>query len=240
MRSAEPSIFERCLQVVASFEGTGFTLIEGNFDGAGLTWGIIGFTLRDGELGQVLSEVNSRHPDLFSQAFGNEADHILNITSPSTPEPQKLAFADSITGPKFRVAEPWRTSFSDLGKMREVQRIQVERARAKYWTQIAVRDAADLGLKEELDFLLLFDIAVQDGGMRSKDRLQTAKGRLAGAMSAAEGRQTIARVVADTINGDFRDDVLKRKMCIAEGNGVVHGARYSLDAWGFLDGAIPL
>ena len=69
MRTPEPPIFERCLQVVASFEGTGFTLIEGNFDGAGLTWGIIGFTLRDGELGQVLSDINSRHPDLFSQAF---------------------------------------------------------------------------------------------------------------------------------------------------------------------------
>jgi len=225
---------------VASFEGTGFTLIEGNFDGAGLTWGIIGFTLRDGELGQVLSDINSRHPDLFSQAFGNEADHILSIAGPSTSEPQKLAFADSITGPNFRVAEPWRTFFSSLGDMREVQKIQVERARAKYWTQIAIRDAADLELKEELDLLLLFDVAVQDGGMRAKDRLQTARDRLTAQMSATERRQTIARVVADTVDPSFRDDVLARKMCIAQGNGVVHKALYSLDMWGFLDGAIPV
>ena len=37
MHSTEPPIFERCLQVVASFEDTQFTLIEGTFHGAGLT-----------------------------------------------------------------------------------------------------------------------------------------------------------------------------------------------------------
>src|SRR5690242_325125 len=50
MRTDAPPIFERCLQVTAAFEGTGFTLVVGNFDGAGITWGIIGFTLVNGEL----------------------------------------------------------------------------------------------------------------------------------------------------------------------------------------------
>src|SRR6516162_4980947 len=121
MHSAEPPIFERCLQVVASFEGTGFDLIEGNFDGAGLTWGIIGFTLVNGELGEVLAEINSLHPDLFGQAFGSAADHILAVTGKSTPAADKLAFANSVSGPapQFRVAEPWRSCFAKLGQMRE-------------------------------------------------------------------------------------------------------------------------
>src|SRR5262245_49838284 len=38
-----PELFQRCLQLTARFEGHGYTLIAGNFDGAGLTWGIIGF-----------------------------------------------------------------------------------------------------------------------------------------------------------------------------------------------------
>ena len=239
MRSGEPSIVERCLQVVASFEGTGFTLIEGNFDGAGLTWGIIGFTLVNGELGQVLAEINSRQPALFSEAFGADADHILQISGPRSTQQQRTDFANSITGPKFRVAEPWRTFFSDLGKQREVQRIQIERAREKYWTQIALRDVGDLGLTEELDLLLLFDVAVQDGGMRSKGRLDAARGLITGAMSALDRRRTIAQVVGDSIGGAFRNDVLSRKMCIAAGRGVVHSSRYSLDAWGFLDGSVP-
>ena len=239
MRSVEPSIFERCLQLVASFEGTGFQLIEGNFDGAGLTWGIIGFTLSNGELGEVLAEINAKQPAIFSATFGADAGRILAISGPGTSEQDKIKFADSITGPKFRVAEPWRTFFSDLGQQREVQRIQTERARAKYWTQIALRDAGDLGLKEELDLLLLFDVAVQDGGMRSKGRLEAAKAQIRNGMSATERRVTIAQVVADTIDGDFHDDVLNRKMCIASGSGTVHKSLYTLENWGFLNGAVP-
>ncbi len=59
IHSDEPPIYERCLQVTASFEGTGFTLIEGDFDGAGLTWGIIGFTLINGELSELLGEIST-------------------------------------------------------------------------------------------------------------------------------------------------------------------------------------
>jgi hypothetical protein len=242
MRTPEPPIFQRSLQVVASFEGTHFDQIEGNFDGAGLTWGIIGFTLMNGELGEVLAEINRSHPDLFSQAFGHEADQVLTITGPTTTAAQKLAFANSVSGPApgFRVAEPWHSFFANLGDMREVQKIQVARAQTKYWTTIALRDAAELGLKEELDLLLLFDIAVQDGGMGSNNRLQTAKDRLTPQMSGTERRVTIAQVVADTVSPKFKDDVLARKTCIAKGRGTVHGATYSLDVWGFLDGAIPV
>jgi peptidoglycan hydrolase-like protein with peptidoglycan-binding domain len=242
MRTPEPPIFERCLQVTASFEGTGFDLIEGNFDGAGLTWGIIGFTLVNGELGEVLAEINSLHPDLFGQAFGSAADHILAVTGKSTPAADKLAFANSVSGPapQFRVAEPWRSCFAKLGQMREVQKIEVTRARTKYWTAIAVRDAAELGLKEELDLLLLFDIAVQDGGMGSDNRLQAARDRLTPQMSGTERRVTIAQVVADTVSPRFKDDVLARKTCIATGRGKVHQGDYVLDAWGFLDGAVPV
>lgn len=36
-----PGIFSRCLQLTGDFEGHGFQKIAGNFDDAGLTWGII-------------------------------------------------------------------------------------------------------------------------------------------------------------------------------------------------------
>src|SRR2546423_9592441 len=43
MSSPAPELKQRCLQLTADFEGTGFTKAVGNFDGAGVTWGIIGF-----------------------------------------------------------------------------------------------------------------------------------------------------------------------------------------------------
>src|SRR5262245_50822161 len=39
---AVPSVEERALALTADFEGHGFELAQGNFDGAGITWGVIG------------------------------------------------------------------------------------------------------------------------------------------------------------------------------------------------------
>jgi peptidoglycan hydrolase-like protein with peptidoglycan-binding domain len=39
-----PSLLDRALQLTATFEGHGFGLAQGNFDGAGITWGVIGFS----------------------------------------------------------------------------------------------------------------------------------------------------------------------------------------------------
>src|ERR671937_1976861 len=64
MAKPVPSVRERSLQVTAAFEGHDFTLAQGNFDGAGITWGIIGFTLLGGELGRILSEIEARFPGI--------------------------------------------------------------------------------------------------------------------------------------------------------------------------------
>jgi hypothetical protein len=242
MHSAEPPIFERCLQVVASFEGTQFTLIEGNFDGAGLTWGIIGFTLFNGEISSLLGEIHTRCPDLLSVAFGYESAELVQKLGPAASPQQRMNFAESISGPppKFRVAEPWRTGFATLGEQREAQRLQIDRARGKYWTNVALRDAHDLGLTEELDLMLMFDVAVQDGGMRAKARLEKALELLNPGMSGLERRRTIAQVVVDSIDSPFRDDVRQRKMCIVEGSGIVHRSRFNLAGWGLADGFAPI
>jgi hypothetical protein len=134
---------------------------------------------------------------------------------------------------------PWRSGFAKLGNQREVQRLKIERVRSQYWTNIALRDADDLGLREELDLLLMFDIAVQNGGMRSKGRFDSARGQLSGGMSALDRRRIIAQVVADSIAGQFKNDVLRRKMCMANGSGTVHGDRYDLAGWGLADGFVP-
>ena len=68
MSSPAPDLKQRWLQLTADFEGTGFTKAVGNFDGAGLTWGIIDFTLLNGELGAVLKEIRTKHPAVFSEA----------------------------------------------------------------------------------------------------------------------------------------------------------------------------
>jgi len=242
MNTPEPPIFERCLEVVASFEGTGFTLVVGNFDGAGVTWGIIGFTLKGGELGTVLARINQLYPGLMAQAFGHDTETILRITSDATSDAKKIEWADSVSrGPtKYNVAEPWRTYFHNLGTYPEVQRIQIERAREVYW-RIATRDCNDLSMSDELDYLLMYDVAVQNGGMRSKNRLQNARAAFQqqNPSTSKAKRAIVAKVVTDSITSQYKSDVQRRKTTIATGTGVVHGGKYDLSAWGFLNGKSP-
>jgi hypothetical protein len=116
----------------------------------------------------------------------------------------------------------------------------VDRAHDIYWG-IAVRDLNTLGLGEELDYLLLFDVAVQNGGMRSKNRLANTQAAFQAQRPSTtkQKRSIIAQVVADTIGNTYKQDVLSRKMAIATGTGVVHSANYMLSDWGLLDGQVP-
>lgn len=240
--TSEPPIFERCLQVTASFEGTGFTRVVGNFDGAGITWGIAGFTLLNGELGALLATIKGSNPAIVGEVFSEDADEITWITSEQTPRDQKLSWADSISrGPqKYDVAEPWRTYFYNLGARTEVQKIQVGRARQIYW-KIAVEDAENIGFQEELDLLLMYDIAVQNGGLDARGCRQAVQRRFQSESPATEQdkRHIIAEVVADAASPRWKQDVLGRKLTIANGKGDVHGGNYTLFEWGFLDGVKP-
>ena len=80
---------------MASFEGTQFTLIEGNFDGAGLTWGIIGFTLKNGEISSLLGTINHQFPDLLSLAFGHDAAVLMQNIGPDASPDKRMDFAQA-------------------------------------------------------------------------------------------------------------------------------------------------
>src|SRR5437773_6003851 len=106
--TAAPDIEARCLQLTSTFEGHGYTLALGNWDGAWLTWGIIGFTLRHGEIQQIVKAIQQSAPNCVQQAFGSDADTLLSIMSATALEQE--SWANSITV-GARVAEPWRTHF---------------------------------------------------------------------------------------------------------------------------------
>ena len=95
-------------------------------------------------------------------------------------------------------------------------------------------------MSEELDLLLLYDIAVQNGGMASGGRLAAARAGLKAhrQATATERRQIVANAVIATI-GRYKADVAQRKTAIALGHGTVHGSAYRFADWGLIDGARP-
>lgn len=228
-----PSVEDRSLQLTARFEGHGFGKIEGNFDGAGLTWGIIGFTLKGGELTAILTEVDQSHPDLIDQAFGaDKASRLRDLCKESWYN--QLTFANLITVDHAGVTPDWTAAFATFGGYPEVQAVQLERV--KGYQDRARTDAAAAGLTGELGYALCFDVAVQNGGLDDERLGKVEAWRAANPDADQQAlRVAVATIVADTCNADWRADVLARKSCIATGAGTVHGGRFQLDCWGLAD-----
>src|SRR6185369_2356235 len=133
MHSDIPALFERCLQLTARIEGHGFTMVAGNFDGAGLTWGIIGFTLKGGELTAIIREVFTSNPAAVQRAFGDRTEELMSMLAANWKT--QLAWADSISSGtrKTTVVEPWRSAFARLGAEDLVQASQLRRAEEDYF-----------------------------------------------------------------------------------------------------------
>jgi peptidoglycan hydrolase-like protein with peptidoglycan-binding domain len=214
-----PGIDRRCLALTAAIEGHGYCAARGNWDGAWLTWGIIGFTLRHGAVADILRAVNARAPQDMRAAFGEHTEEILAIIA--SPPAAREAWAGRIAdGAELR--QPWRGAFAALGMLPLVREIQRDFARARYF-----RPALNTAVA------LCFDIHVQNGGIKpaAEERIRAAR-RPA---SERELRSVIGNAVADAALPQFRDDVRARKLAIATGEGRVHGMSLVLEHWGLAE-----
>jgi peptidoglycan hydrolase-like protein with peptidoglycan-binding domain len=238
MNGPIPPVRDRALQLTAAFEGHDFTLAQGNFDGAGITWGIIGFTLKHGELARIVLRIEDRHPSLVKQAFGAKTEQLLGILR--GPKTQQMAFADAISlGPKkVRLAEPWRSGFRRFGEPPAVQALQLELADRDYFRP-AKQTARTLQLNTELGLALAFDIHVQNGSVSTAARKEIKRQLKQHPIEREQERRVIvANAVAKHSLPQFREDVRSRKLAIATGTGTVHGELFVLRNWGLAD--VPL
>lgn len=229
MQKPIPGTDIRSLELTAAFEGHGYTLAVGNFDGAWLTWGIIGFTLKHGEIQKIILNVNATAPELITQAFGDKAGEILRVMNASQEEEERWANSVTVRG---QLAEPWRTGFSRLGRFPKVREEQRRLAHEDYFLP-SLDTARKYAVKTELGLALCFDIHVQNGGIKkaARDRIRQA---LSQNDSYAERdlRRIIANAVADVASSKYKEDVRLRKLTIANGEGTVHGHPYVLQNWG--------
>lgn len=224
-----PSLFERCLQVTAAFEAHGFGMAKGNFDGAGITWGVIGFALSSREIQSILATVEQQAPGTLARVMGPLAAQWQAITA--QPLAQQIAWADAMSSAPGKQGLPaeWLQAFARLGDEGSIKRIQLQRAYERYFVPCAAA-AAQLRLRSELGVLLAFDVHVQNGSFKPGAIAQAAA--LPAATPEAVRREKLAEWVAQSARSQYQADVRSRKMTIARGQGSVHGAAYTLSAWG--------
>jgi Putative peptidoglycan binding domain/Glycosyl hydrolase family 46 len=228
MHCAVPSVGNRSLQLTAAFEGHGFELAVGNFDGALLTWGIIGFTLKSGTVQTIVDEMSKAHPELVKQVFGEHTPELIELIK--APPAKQKQWADEHTVKSSALAEPWRSLFATFGSLPEVQQAQLDLVNKGYLAP-AIATAKQLGFRSELGLALCFDAQVQNGGVKAaaiKSLLAKAKA----GTSERDLRKMLADAVARSAQPAWREDVRQRKLTIATGQGIVHGHKFVLDRWG--------
>lgn len=251
-----PSLFERCLNITSSFEGTGYTKILGSFDGnkTVLTYGKIGFTLGYGDLVKLLLSIHAKDNTLIYKCFGEYNGYILitlinnYIKTKSMNDFIKWGF--SIQDSKFNINHKWKQGFDALGRSKVGQDCQKELAKSIYWTR-AVSLAEKFCLNEELSFGLLYDACVQGFSKKTEGivsfeifnekeiikayykEIKAMGIHISSALTEQEKRKMIATINANTCNPRWKNDVWARRKLFITGTDTssVHGINYCLKNW---------
>lgn len=240
-QAAEPKALSggldsRCLALTGTFE-TGrfapdcFASMTGNFDGQGMSFGALQWNFGQGTLQPLLKEMVTNHPDVALSIFGASLNQLQQAISGS--KDAALSFAASIQDQaKKTITDPWKQMFRSLGLTPEFQAIEVKGA-ATYYGK-AVKLCTDYGFRTERGRALMFDICVQNGSISDtiKALIVADFTKIPSSLSPEETEVAKMRIVAnrraEAANPKFVEDVRRRKLCIAEGKGVVHGITYDL------------
>lgn len=226
----------RCLALTGSFE-TGqqapdcFAAVTGNFDGQGMSFGALQWNLGQGTLQPLLQEMFDNYQDISLKIFGADLEPLQRAIKGG--KQSSVSFAVSIQDQgKKTITSRWKQMFRQLGLTPEFQGIETKGAAAYYGK--AVRLCKDYNLWTKRGLALMFDISVQNGSIPDKVRKLIVEdiGKLNQNISPEEMEVSIMRIVAnrraEAANPSFVEDVRKRKLCIAEGKGMVHGIAYDL------------
>jgi hypothetical protein len=223
----------RCLALTGSFE-TGlappdcFAGIAGDFDGQGLSLGACQWNLGQGSLQQLLGEMATLHAALVDKIFGARAAEFTSMLT--APRAQQLRWARSIQDARHAIAGPWRAMFTELGRSPEFRAIQVQQAAEMFATARALSLAH--GVMSERAVALMFDIRVQNGGIgeTARRRIEHDYAQMPVGIDERAHLRAIANRRAEASHPRWIEDVRARKLVIANGEGVLHGRRYDLEA----------
>ena len=204
----------------------------GDFDGQGISFGVCQWNFGQDSLQPLLKEMIRRHSGIVQAIFHERRGELVAALAGDKRELMK--FAAGIQHPVHHsVFEPWRGMFRSLGRSDEFQAIERKHARTMY--RAALKLCAGFGLWSQRAKALMFDIKVQNGGIDGRVQAQILAdfSRLAAGLPRRESELEKLRIVAnrraEAARPHWIEDVRARKLCIANGAGVVHGIAYDLE-----------
>ncbi|GEM48664.1 hypothetical protein [Deinococcus cellulosilyticus] len=225
MNKINPALKPKVLQVTGLFEG-GY--LAGDFDGQGASWGPLQWNLGQRTLQPLLKRIVQLDPATASKILGEK---FAEACRKGTPE----WFFLNVVCPGGKPTREWSYKFAQLYKTAAAQQGFTEFAEIRFVYARAICLA--LGFETERGFALAFDVAVQNGALKTGprvDHLDMYRRFLPkGELQEWQKLKAFAHAVARCANPRWYEDVLSRKLALALGGtdkfGAVHGHRFDLE-----------
>jgi hypothetical protein len=230
----------QCLALTGAFETNQpppdcFAGLSGDFDGQGISFGVVQWNIGQGSLQPLLAEMNQNFSAILAEIFGPNYTALVAMLNENRDE--QLAWARSIQDTvRHSIFEPWHGQFRALGRQQEFQDIQMKHASGLFQQALALCN--DFGVSSQRAAALMFDIKVQNGGIKNwvKPLILSDIQQADQAGQGADGvpveltrLRIIATRAAASANPKWVADVQNRKLTIANGQGIVHGSFYDLE-----------
>ena len=269
MTADDRAAFEAALNISGSFEGsTGWVNLTNDFDGQGLSLGLLNQCLGQGSLQPLLIRLRDEHPETLQALVGPE--RLKSLLGMLAKWQKDAAFGlasaplsaldnpDEDGGPQATAANAesvrwavanlydagdkfkpaWAGELSALAASPEYVSLQV--AAAARLHDRALADEARAGVRELRAYLFLFDIQVQNGGLYPGDFDDYAAYRRGHPKAGATALlEELLDLRLRHVKTKYKPDVRARKLAVIRGTGKVHGETRNLPAQYCYDGAWP-
>lgn len=227
----------KCLALTGSFETSSgisecFSGLCGDFDGQGMSMGVLHWDLGHDSLQPLLKEMMQQHQAIAEDIF--QENSLVFKEALNSTKAMLMTFVRAIQDPHVHLFHPpWKRMFKTLGSTPEFQGIQRKHAAALFMS--AVELSKEYGLWSERSVALMFDIKAQNSNidrathLRISEAFETLPYTLSAEETEISRMRIIANLCADASNPRWIEDVRARKLCCANGHGNVHGVDYDLD-----------
>lgn len=225
---------KRALEITGAFEGKGFGQVTGNFDGMGMSVGVLQWNYGTGSLqSKILKPFIDAYGSKTLDSFFPVSVSVTANMSPNTA----VSYAKTHMLSGTSVKSDWSKAWSKF--LTDERTIGIQTKGAESIGQKAESLCKSWGLNSERAFCWMFDVVTQNGSLKTVTKPKPTQYSIQDAMdySKANGNrwqelelteeQEILLVAskerASLSNSQWRQDVMDRKGTIACGTGVVHG-----------------
>lgn len=223
------TVRDRLLTHTGFFEGDkGYSTVSGNFDGQGISFGIIQFNFGQGSLAPLLKEYIQNNGTEFDTVFGAAKAKILRDIVLNKTQAQQIAWGDSISTSGGQVIPEWKTLFENMGAKSSNQALQKKHAQS--YIDRALSYATKFGIISTQGLAFLFDHAVQSWSFTDESSIisEISNSEKLWEKTGEPGRYPDKDRLYSVLKGVRGSDPIARRTAIRNGSGVVHGKSYNI------------